>query len=400
MGNDLRYFRRCLWLSTGGFVDPDKPNHLQKGLRKFFYGLKQAHVRVDTPMVESPKLDEDKEEMLSKHIDIRFHFIKEHVENGVIELYFVNRNINWRTSSLKLLAEKELNFFSNNWDAEFYAGYFENNGDEVDEIVVIALDDALVAPADRLKIGKCNLRLSSDVTSKEATLQVVYDVVILRICPKVGNKKFVEPPLEKEILIFLASLGHSGDIRKITDVNVNKTAFNPGDHLLLSSTNVSFWDVVGVGDYYWGSACNLICSEDDISWKSSDDDQDDEQAQDDEDAGKNDVNETTQDDEDDDDHDDDEKVQDDDEHDDDEKVQDDDEHDVDETVQEDDDEELTESDDDGDDFVHPKLTTHDDDIIHEEETDEDDSRISSSDDEDSDNEDEGTNVEGAKLMKG
>ncbi|GJQ93347.1 hypothetical protein Tco_0004486 [Tanacetum coccineum] len=43
----------------------------------------------------------------------------------------------------------------------------------------IALDDALVAPADRLKIGKCNLRLSSDVTSKEATLQVVYDVLKL-----------------------------------------------------------------------------------------------------------------------------------------------------------------------------------------------------------------------------
>ncbi|GJW99348.1 hypothetical protein Tco_0183262 [Tanacetum coccineum] len=43
----------------------------------------------------------------------------------------------------------------------------------------IALDDALVAPAYRLKIGKCNLRLSSDVTSKEATLQVVYDVLKL-----------------------------------------------------------------------------------------------------------------------------------------------------------------------------------------------------------------------------
>ncbi|GKD14060.1 hypothetical protein Tco_1198467 [Tanacetum coccineum] len=138
----------------------------------------------------------------------------------------------------------------------------------------IALDDALVAPADRLKIGKYNLRLSSDVTSKEATLQVVYDVLkltpfykafqvtadvpeiymqelwvsaymhnrsvrfkmnnkkyilnldqfrdILQICPKVGNKKFEEPPLEKEILAFLANLGHSGEIRKITDVNVNK----------------------------------------------------------------------------------------------------------------------------------------------------------------------------------
>ncbi|GJW34000.1 hypothetical protein Tco_0054032 [Tanacetum coccineum] len=115
----------------------------------------------------------------------------------------------------------------------------------------IALDDALVAPTDRLKIGKCNLRLSSDVTSKEATLQVAYDVLkltpfykafqvsadvleiymhgilgyvidILQICPKVGNKKLEEPPLEKEILAFLASLSHSGEIRKITDVNVNK----------------------------------------------------------------------------------------------------------------------------------------------------------------------------------
>ncbi|GJW98514.1 hypothetical protein Tco_0180322 [Tanacetum coccineum] len=45
---------------------------------------------------------------------------------------------------------------------------------------------------------------------------------ILQICPKVGNKKFVDPPLETEIIIFLASLGHSGDIRKLSDVNVNK----------------------------------------------------------------------------------------------------------------------------------------------------------------------------------
>ncbi|GJZ95824.1 retrovirus-related pol polyprotein from transposon TNT 1-94 [Tanacetum coccineum] len=109
----------------------------------------------------------------------------------------------------------------------------------------IALDDALVAPANRLKIGKCNLRLSSYLTSKEATLQVVYDLLkltpfykafqasidvpeiymqeeMLQICPKIRNQKFDEPPFEQEILTFLVSLGHSGEIRKITDVNVNK----------------------------------------------------------------------------------------------------------------------------------------------------------------------------------
>ncbi|GKF13261.1 hypothetical protein Tco_0054723, partial [Tanacetum coccineum] len=129
-------------------------------------------------------------------------------------------------------------------------------------------------PANRLKIGKCNLRLSSDLTSKEATLQVVYDVLkltpfykafqvsadvleiymqefwataniynrsirfkmnnkkhivnledfrqMLQICPKIHNQKFDEPPFEQEILTFLTSLGHSGEIRKIIDVNVNK----------------------------------------------------------------------------------------------------------------------------------------------------------------------------------
>ncbi|GKD38112.1 hypothetical protein Tco_1258319 [Tanacetum coccineum] len=138
----------------------------------------------------------------------------------------------------------------------------------------ITLDDALVALANRLTIGKSNLRLSSDHKSKEATLQVVYDVLkltpfykaflisadvleiymqefwatasvhnrsirfkmnnkkhivnleyfreMLQICPKLPNQKFEEPPFEQEILTFLRNLGHSGEIKKITDVIINK----------------------------------------------------------------------------------------------------------------------------------------------------------------------------------
>ncbi|GJS01815.1 hypothetical protein Tco_0318323 [Tanacetum coccineum] len=115
----------------------------------------------------------------------------------------------------------------------------------------IALDDALVAPANRLKIeifarknyGHLtfmfhNRSVRFKMNNKKHILNLDQFKDILQICPKVGNKKFEEPPLEKEILAFLASLGHSGEIKKITDVNVNKLA-NPGDHLLLSSTNVS-----------------------------------------------------------------------------------------------------------------------------------------------------------------
>ncbi|GKA39875.1 hypothetical protein Tco_0732468 [Tanacetum coccineum] len=138
----------------------------------------------------------------------------------------------------------------------------------------IKLDDALVAPANRLKIGKSKLRLSSDLKSKEATLQVVYDVLkltpfynalqitadvpeiymqefwataivyhhsvhfkmnnkkhivnleyfkaMLQICLKLPNQQFEELPFEEAILAFLRDLGHIGEIKVITDVNVNK----------------------------------------------------------------------------------------------------------------------------------------------------------------------------------
>ncbi|GJW67328.1 hypothetical protein Tco_0121752 [Tanacetum coccineum] len=109
----------------------------------------------------------------------------------------------------------------------------------------IASDDALVAPANRLKIGISNLRLSSDLKSKEATLQVVYDVLkltpfykafqisanvleiymqeeMLQICPKLPNQQFEELPFKEAILTFLRDLSHSGEIKVITDVNVNK----------------------------------------------------------------------------------------------------------------------------------------------------------------------------------
>ncbi|GJT72404.1 hypothetical protein Tco_1031690 [Tanacetum coccineum] len=136
-----------------------------------------------------------------------------------------------------------------------------------------ALDDELVAPANRLKIRKSNLRLSSNLISKEPTLQVVLDALkltlfykafeiiadvpdiymqefwvtvsrhhsslhfklngkshtvnvdnfkdMLKICPKLPGQIFEEPPLEKEILSFIRDLGHTGEIKFLSDVNVN-----------------------------------------------------------------------------------------------------------------------------------------------------------------------------------
>nr|GEV43820.1 retrovirus-related Pol polyprotein from transposon TNT 1-94 [Tanacetum cinerariifolium] len=136
-----------------------------------------------------------------------------------------------------------------------------------------ALDDALVALAYRLKIGKCNLRLISTLKSKEPTLQVVLDALkltpfynafeitvdvpkiymqefwatnsihhaslcfkmngkshmvnveyfkdMLQICPKLPGQKFEDPLFEKKILSFIRDLGHTEEIKVLSDVNFN-----------------------------------------------------------------------------------------------------------------------------------------------------------------------------------
>nr|GEV69119.1 hypothetical protein [Tanacetum cinerariifolium] len=132
----------------------------------------------------------------------------------------------------------------------------------------LAIDEALVPTAQRLKIGRSNFLLLSDIKSKESTLQLIYDVLcrcpffnaflvtadvpkiymqefwatatvhyhsirfkmdtkkhiiflesfrdILHICPRVPGQPFAEPPFEEEIL------GHSAAIRTLTNVNINK----------------------------------------------------------------------------------------------------------------------------------------------------------------------------------
>ncbi|GJQ91856.1 hypothetical protein Tco_0002995 [Tanacetum coccineum] len=60
----------------------------------------------------------------SKHIDIRFHFIKEHVKNGVIELYFVNTKYQLADIFTKALGRERIEFLISKLE---HAEYDESN---------------------------------------------------------------------------------------------------------------------------------------------------------------------------------------------------------------------------------------------------------------------------------
>ncbi|GJT85444.1 hypothetical protein Tco_1067161, partial [Tanacetum coccineum] len=85
-------------------------------------------------------------------------------------------------------------------------------------------------------VGKSNLRLSSNLKSKEPTLQVVLDALkltpfykafeITTDVPEIYMQEFwitifEEPPLEEEILSFIRNLRHTDEIKFLSDVNVN-----------------------------------------------------------------------------------------------------------------------------------------------------------------------------------
>ncbi|GKB07273.1 hypothetical protein Tco_0835557, partial [Tanacetum coccineum] len=74
-------------------------------------------------------------------------------------------------------------------------------------------------------IGKCNMRINPGMKPKEPTYQVVLDAFSLTTCypaflitAEVPGQEFNEPSSEEEALSFICELGHSGEIKYITDV--------------------------------------------------------------------------------------------------------------------------------------------------------------------------------------
>ncbi|GJT77846.1 hypothetical protein Tco_1044571 [Tanacetum coccineum] len=137
----------------------------------------------------------------------------------------------------------------------------------------VALNNALVAPENRVQIGKCNMRIDPIKTLKESTYQVVLDALalsslyqaflitaevpeiymhqfwhtitkikdsssykfkldkkritidvqvfrdILQICPRLPNQEFVVPPSsDEDIVSFIKELGYTGDIDFVSKV--------------------------------------------------------------------------------------------------------------------------------------------------------------------------------------
>ncbi|GJS02900.1 hypothetical protein Tco_0319408 [Tanacetum coccineum] len=159
----------------------------------------------------------------AKHIDVRYHFIKEQVENGIVELYFVRTEYQLADIFTKPLPRERFNFL------------IEKLG--MRSIIMSSitaqqakLDLELVPKEKRLEIGQCNGRLNPGKIQREPTFQVILDALALTLCyspflitvdvPE--GQDFDALPTNKEIVSFLRDLGHTGEINSLNDVVVNQ----------------------------------------------------------------------------------------------------------------------------------------------------------------------------------
>ncbi|GJR45477.1 hypothetical protein Tco_1313580 [Tanacetum coccineum] len=85
----------------------------------------------------------------------------------------------------------------------------------------VALDNALVAPAKRLKIERCNARIEFRKPQREETYHVTLDALKLspcypaflitaEICPRLPNQEFVDSPSKDALVSFIKKLDYSG----------------------------------------------------------------------------------------------------------------------------------------------------------------------------------------------
>ncbi|GJT91438.1 hypothetical protein Tco_1080283 [Tanacetum coccineum] len=110
----------CAWYQA----KPTKKNlHAVKRIFKYLRGTVNSLPTMALDSIKFPMYYDNKSAIAlccnnvqhsrSNHIDIRFHFIKEQVENGVVQLYFVNTEYQLANIFTKALCRERVEFLIN-----------------------------------------------------------------------------------------------------------------------------------------------------------------------------------------------------------------------------------------------------------------------------------------------
>ncbi|GJW95327.1 retrovirus-related pol polyprotein from transposon TNT 1-94 [Tanacetum coccineum] len=188
---------------------------------------------------------------IAKHIDVRYHFIKEKVQNGIMELYFVRTEYQLADIFTKLLPRERFNFLIKKLGMrskspkmlkrlteEEDEQWWIMNPQETQQVA--ARDEKWVPSAERAFIISADIpeifmqqfwytiKKVQDTDSYEFLLAnkkcTINDEVfrtILDIYPRVEGVDFTDVPYDDTTLTFLIDLGYKGPLNRHTNMFVD-----------------------------------------------------------------------------------------------------------------------------------------------------------------------------------
>nr|GEV94332.1 copia protein [Tanacetum cinerariifolium]GEV94421.1 copia protein [Tanacetum cinerariifolium] len=184
----------------------------------------------------------------ARHIDVRYHFIKEQVENEIVELYFFQTEYQLADIFTKPLLRERFNFFIeklgiNNMSPKMLKCLAE----KMDELGTtfkpkkptfqVALDVLSLTPFYQAFLISASVpaiymhefwvtvsfyknftKFKMNKKNYSFNLETFKDM--LQICPNLPSQKFIDPLFEEEILSFIKKLGYSGNMKSLSDAKV------------------------------------------------------------------------------------------------------------------------------------------------------------------------------------
>nr|GEV15410.1 copia protein [Tanacetum cinerariifolium] len=185
----------------------------------------------------------------SKHIDIRHHFIREQVERGVVELYFVTTDYQLADIFTKALPRQRFEFILSRLDTMADININAPAGQAPAMAPPVRTDDQILPRIRWVLIGKGNCYLDLEKSQSNPIYKIAFwDTVqydkttgcyrcqldeqwfvltkdtlreALQITPVNNNQAFVTPPSSDALINFVNELGYPNLVRNLSNVITN-----------------------------------------------------------------------------------------------------------------------------------------------------------------------------------
>ncbi|GKC44475.1 retrovirus-related pol polyprotein from transposon TNT 1-94 [Tanacetum coccineum] len=137
----------------------------------------------------------------AKHIDVRYHFIKDQVENGIVKLYFVQMEYQLADIFNKPLPGERFNFLIESWIGNHCAtkGIDISGGHSHNQEFHV-------------------LKGFYHISNKKCTINAEVFRTILNICLRVDGVNFTDVPDDETALTFLIDLGYKDPLNRHTNM--------------------------------------------------------------------------------------------------------------------------------------------------------------------------------------